>query len=616
AENNWAFDSGKEADWNIPGISTGPAELVALTARENDDEGFTNKHIEIIAEFHYELTKTNLQYRIWAYPEAPGLRVQVWLKAGHGFQSPKNMPEATLLALSTDTSLLKRCVATYSKFNSSRSGRYEKFPMMKEETSSGPVVATERFAKAALVQLVAKHGAVALVKEAPAVDSPVRVDKKTRKQREKIGWSPYRIGGFEVSANQVAVTGAGIAASDIAKNQWRQAYATWIILAKSDNAHIQQAIKRFDRFRFPFDWKKDWYIGANNWGSAENAKLGQISSQEPSILQEIEAAAEIGIELVQIDDGWQQGRTSKLDPESYPQGWSNVLSLAKANNIRLGLWQGWVQNVSISGLIHELNAGEFHAVKLDFYNTSTFNNLQKLRDIARQIHCKVEHPITINWDTTGTQSKDQGFFYGREYGNLWPENQKQHQPDHTLYRPWRVLRDAWEISHYVNLDQVQLPIQNPGRNFEEPSDASLHSHSYCTAIALMGSPNFFQELKYQTPEAKQEIREILDSYKKVRPQMAQGIVYPIGSRPDNSSWTGFQNYDEDTGRSYLLVFRERLNQEDHARIKLKVYPARVPLRVTDLLSGQTYLAPIDEEQRIKLCIPQSADFRFLECEME
>ncbi|MCG8451501.1 MAG: hypothetical protein MI725_18195, partial [Pirellulales bacterium] len=144
AENNWAFDFGKEADWNIPGISTGPAELISLTARENDDEGFTNKHIEIIAEFHYEQTKINLQYRIWAYPEAPGLRVQVWLKAGHGFQPPKNMPEATLLALSTDTSLLKRRVATYSKFNSSRSGRYEQFPMMKEETSSGPVVATER----------------------------------------------------------------------------------------------------------------------------------------------------------------------------------------------------------------------------------------------------------------------------------------------------------------------------------------------------------------------------------------------------------------------------------------------------------------------------------------
>ena len=618
AENNWTFDSGNAADWSIPGISTGPAELVALTARKNDDEGFTNRHIEIIAEFHYQQTKTNLQYRIWAYPEAPGLRVQVWLKADHGFQSSKDMPEATLLALSTDTSLLKRRVATYSKFNSSRSDRYEEFPMMREETSSGLPINAERFAKAALLQLVGKHSTVALIKEAPAVDTPVRVDPKARvqREREKVGWSPYRIGGFEVSANQVAVTGAGIAASDLVEDQWRQAYATWMILAQSDNAEIQQAIKRFDRFRFPFDWQKDWYIGANNWGSTENSKLGQLSSKEPSMLQEIEAAGEIGIELVQIDDGWQQGHTSQLDPESYPQGWGNLLSLAKAKNIQLGLWQGWVQKVSIPGLIRELNAGEFQAVKLDFYNTSTFSKLQKLRDIARQIHRGVGNAITINWDTTGTQSKDQGFFYGREYGNLWIENQKQHLPDHTLYRPWRVLRDVWEISHYVNLDQVQIPIQNPDREFSKPSDASLHSQSYCTAISLMGSPNFFQELKYLTEEARKEIRELLDVYKLVRPQMARGIVYPVGSRPDNASWTGFQNYDETTGRSYLLVFRERLNQSASQDLQLRFYRPGAPLNLTNLISGQRRKIELDDFRRVELGISKAPGFVFLECEPE
>lgn len=615
--NNWTFETSNEADWNFPGISIGPAELVSLTASENDDEGFTNKHLETIAEFYYPQAKSHLQYRIWTYPEAPGLRVQVWLKADRGFQSPKNTPEATLLALSTDTSLLERRIATYSKFNSSRSGRYEQFPMMKEETSSGTVVATERFAKAALLQLVAKHGALALVKEAPAIDSPVRADMKTRKRMEKIGWSPYRIGGFGVSANQVAVTGAGIAAGDIVENQWRQAYATWLILSEPSNHQLQLAVKRFDRCRFPFDWKRDWYIGANNWGSTSNAKLGQISSKEPSILQEIKAAAEMGIELVQIDDGWQQGtHTSKLDPEAYPQGWSNVLSLAKANSIHLGLWQGWVQKVSIPRLVHELNAGEFRAVKLDFYNTSTFNKLQELRDIARQINHSVEHAITINWDTTGTQSKDQGFFYGREYGNLWPENQKQHQPDHTLYRPWRVLRDAWELSHYVNLDQVQLPIQNPDRDFEAPSDASLHSQSYCTAITLMGSPNFFQELKYQTVDARREIRKLLDVYKLVRPQMAQGIVYPIGNRPDNASWTGFQNYDEATGRSYLLIFRERLNRDATKELQLNFYRPETQFEVEDLLSGHTYKTKLDKKHRIEIGISKAAGFAFLKCEPE
>ncbi len=611
----WAFDVNNKADWDIPGVTVGPAKLVTLTANENDDDGFTNKHLEVVVEFYYEQSKTHLQYRVWAYPKAPGLRVQIWLKAAGGFQPAEFRDEARVFSLHTAVSRFRRGVATYSKHNSGRAGRFEQFPMMKEEASSGPLTTTKRYEKAGLLKLLSDDSTLLVVKEAPAIDSPVRVDEQARKQRERerIGWSPYRIGGFEISANRVAVTGAGIAASDLVQNQWRQAYATWLVIADANETQQQLAVKRYDRYRFPFDWKRDWYIGANNWGSTSNARLGQISSKEPSILKEIEAAYEMGIEMVQIDDGWQSGMSSKLNPRAYPQGWTNVRTLAEERSIRLGLWQGWVQKVSVPRLIDELNAGEFKAVKLDFYNTSSFDKLQQMRDIARQIHQSVNNPIVINWDTTGTQSKDQGFFYGREYGNLWIENQKEHMPDHTLYRPWRVLRDAWDLSHYVNLDQIQIPIQNPDRLFANPSDASLHSQSYCTAIGLMGSPNFFQELKYQTTQARHEIRALLDIYKRARPEMAQGIVYPIGDRPKNGSWTGFQNYEPSTQSGYLTVFRELHNNSSTHKLDLRFIAGR-EIRVTNLLTGQRKSLTVGPKGELDLEIPEAPGFLFLKYE--
>ncbi len=612
---SWAFENGPPADWHVPGVTEGPAELVALTTGEHDDAGFTHKHLQVVAEYRYPQTHTRVRYHIWAYPGAPGLRAQLWLKADEGFEPADQNAEASLLTLPVKTADVERHAATYSKFNSARAGRFEQFPMMKRVVVRGAPAETERHDKAALLKLAGSGSALVLVKESPAVDSPVRTDSKLLKNMAKRGWSPYRIGGFEVTAGRVSVTGAGIAGGDLSADEWRQAYATWLVVAGPGDTAAQRAIKSFDRHRYPFVPKRDWYIGANNWGSTPNAKLGQISSKEPSMLKEIEAAGEMGIEMVQIDDGWQKGtHTSELDPEAYPQRWENVKALAKARGVELGLWQGWPQQVDIPQLIAELNDGDFAAVKLDFYNTSTFDRLQRMRDIARQIHREVKHPIVINWDITGTQSKDHGFFYGREYGNLWYENQKQHPPDHVLYFPWRVLRDAWEIAHYVNLDQVQVPIQNPDRTYAEPSDAPRHSQGYCVAIGLMGSPNFFQELKYLTPEARKEIKALLDVYKRARPDMAKGLTYPIGDRPDNASWTGFQNHDEATGVSHLLIFRERLNKESLARVKLRFYPPNTSLVITDLITGHTSTLAVDSKGQVTFTIREAPGFLFLKSE--
>jgi hypothetical protein len=71
---------GAECDWSNSELIRGgrQAEMVKLTAREHDDEGFTSRLLEVAAEIAYPEAGVTVRYAIWAYPEAGGLRTQLF----------------------------------------------------------------------------------------------------------------------------------------------------------------------------------------------------------------------------------------------------------------------------------------------------------------------------------------------------------------------------------------------------------------------------------------------------------------------------------------------------------------------------------------------------------
>lgn len=75
-------DIPEKVDWKLPGILNHNAtgQLISLSANTADDQGFTNEYLEISAEFDYPEQGIRLKYVIWAYPDAPGLRTQLFLK--------------------------------------------------------------------------------------------------------------------------------------------------------------------------------------------------------------------------------------------------------------------------------------------------------------------------------------------------------------------------------------------------------------------------------------------------------------------------------------------------------------------------------------------------------
>lgn len=134
------------------------------------------------------------------------------------------------------------------------------------------------------------------------------------------------------------------------------------------------------------------------------------------------------------------------------------------------------------------------------------------------------------------------------------------------------------------------------------------------AIALMGLPLFFLSTKNFGAQAKTEVRSLLARYRQHRHAMAAGIVHPIGRKPDNASWCGFQSHLESENSGYLLIFRERCNPESEQSIRLGWVRA-CGLELTDLLRHQSRHVECREDGAIPLVIASAPDFLFLRYEV-
>ena len=172
----------------------------------------------------------------------------------------------------------------------------------------------------------------------------------------------------------------------------------------------------------------------------------------------------------------------------------------------------------------------------------------------------------------------------------------------------------WKASKYINLNKVQISIQNIDRTDKQLSNACYYNHPYSVAIALMGCPVFFQETHYYSDEAREQIRSFLNIYKQVRHEMFKGFVFPIGDKPNDKNWTGFQNHNPENDSGYLLIFRELNNEDKNKDISLH-FISEKRIRMKNLISGDSFTVKSDNQGKINITIENPAEFLYLKYEM-
>lgn len=577
-------------DWNFRWMTSGkPVKLVAVKVEKDNDEGFAGDFIRTRLEFQYPVSGIGLLYDIWTIPGAPGFRTQISLKKSIGTDPVPEFTEGKVEQLQLDPSF--RTVRAVGYFNDTQHRNKTETPVLKEEDF--PLKKLLDINWANVLMALNNEGGLILVKEShKCVNQP-----------------GVNTGDFKISPSGIAVSGAGLDSAHLSV-KYQPCWATWSIVYKGDRDQAGLALRQFDRNRYPIDPTRDVYIMSNTWGSEDSGANSKYASREENILREIETANELGIDLLQIDDGWQgtdyknwkpvrkavyfnnREGSGKIIPNGaeysvYPGGWVNVRQAAQEKGIDLGLWAAWT--IPYEDLVWNFKQGGFRTFKLDFSNLKTYDILHEFENRVRKFILETGHKVRVNWDVTENAARI-GYFFGREYGNIYLENRKPEFPENVIYHPSLVLRDAWHVSKYTNLNKFQITYQNPDRVDREASDAYLHGHDYCLAITLMGSPIFFQEVHLLSQNARQILKPLIETYKSVRDEMYKGYVLPIGNEPDNNSWTGFQNYNPETYGGYLTIFRELNNPDNKKSFSLK-FASGKKVFFENLLSGETFEAP-------------------------
>jgi hypothetical protein len=421
----------------------------------------------------------------------------------------------------------------------------------------------------------------------------------------------HNTGSYYSGPGGLAITGWGLTPSEIIKERFRECWATWTIVWTNGNDGMQLAIKQFDRARYPVFPDRDMFILNNTWGPADPD--GARFTEEDYLMKEIPALAKLGVEVIQIDDGWQKGEgrynEAKGFSPRYKNGWKDIKAEADKYGLRFGLWvtARYSTTEELNKNVDELG---FISWKVDFdqlTNRADYEDrTRKYREVMKHSWMKTQFTLCPEYD-----DPRYGWYYCKEYGSIYFQNIQESLPAHLTMVPYQVLRQHWLMARYFNSNKLQVMLQNPKRSNSERSDGPLHSHSYCFAMGVPFVPCFFQSAQYLDSAGQEELKAFIALYKKNRGDIFNCYTFPVGDKPDNQSWSGFQMLnDNDPAKNYILLFRELHNMENQKMVQLK-FVAGKTIRISDVESGKSRLQKVPGSGNIEFEIKNPGDYLFL-----
>ena len=620
------LESGKEwckiksihsSDWNLPmRIENGTkGELIEINCIETDDEKFTSEHLLVSALFHYECG-LDIRFLVRVYPNAPGLLTALEVKSDTTFSIegiPEDISTYKYYGSNQPVKIARNefIPVDFSQPNKRKywgiynnpGNRVNTQDMVQEKVITGyPLFQDEQNTWAnGLVVETGNEGLIVL--------------KESNKTVNKYG---HQTGSFFCTPNGLEVTGWGLKPSEIS-SEFKRTWATWSILYAGWEDEMELALKAFDRTRYPVNLDMDMHILIDTWGSDwQNGDYEKIYGRENSefsvIEKEIESASDLGIDIVRIDDGWQEGKTKSYNswhPNThvgYDAHWEKTKKLSDEYDVRIGLWAA-VRYISEEELLinqKELGVAtwKFDFDKLEDHDAFA-NRVKGIRDFIK----KTDNSTQTSWCPEYDDQRYGWYSPVRECGPMYFQNIQNNLPNHLVYVPYVTLRHHWMMAKYYNMNDLQCHWQNPSRTNPQFSDANQHSQSYCALSAFMAAPSCFMLTQLLQPQERDELREIISLYKQNRKEIWESYVFPIGDEPNNASWTGFQIYHPEKKTGYLMVFRELHNNELSREIELR-FLKNENIELTDLETNRSSIVQM-QGRTLDFKINKAAGYKFL-----
>lgn len=379
----------------------------------------------------------------------------------------------------------------------------------------------------------------------------------------------------------------------------------------------------------PYKEGRDGVFLSNTWGGG----FRDAHVNETFLLKEISAAAEIGVEVVEIDDGWQKGRSMNSvlsngkgvwngywaadpqfwepDPVRFPNGFTPLITAAKASGLKLGLWYGpdssndaanWRKDLARLMAYYKEGIPYF---KIDSMKSLSAKSLSRQRALFDALLAESRGEIVVDLDVTAEIRP--GYFGLMGAGTIFVENR---YPSRHRYWPHHTLRNLWSLAEVIDPVRLRMEVANPDSGAELYEDDPLAPATYrmdtLFASVMLSSPLGWFENSGLSAERKAQLSPLVSVWKTHRTALHTGWTFPVGARPDGVSWTGFVTKTADNAAIYVLFFRE-LNANEGYTFDLTPYlPAGYRLGEAELLGGRGTIKSSTAALRVE--IPALRDF--------
>lgn len=390
------------------------------------------------------------------------------------------------------------------------------------------------------------------------------------------------------SSAQFSVCGSGIDYQNLSPAGFTAGYPVTVALCAPGNAaHTARMVYTADCGGFmPF-------IMSNTWGDRSQDK----AVCEAFLMREIDCARRLGVDIVQIDDGWQKGRSANSaiaqsdvwnggfydrDPEfwtpdtdKFPGGFGPLCRYAYERGIALGLWfspdahndyANWQRDAEV--LLGFFNMYGIRHFKLDGMHITSKTGEKNFLRMCFRLMMESEGRIALQMDITNDLRP--GWFYEKDLGTLFVENR---YTDWGNYFPHNTLRNLWQTAKYIPAQKMLYEVLNLRRNADryllpdgtpDPLAPDGYDADYVFASVMVSNPLIWCEMQNLSEDDSAALSAIIAEYKLRREDFVE--VIPAGACPDGFSLTGF--YIRGIEHDYYIGLRED-SEDDTVRIPVE-----------------------------------------------
>jgi len=397
-----------------------------------------------------------------------------------------------------------------------------------------------------------------------------------------------------------------------------------------------RALRDFQRSLRPYVKGRDGLFLSNTWGDSN----GDSRISADFLEKEIAAGAEIGVDVIQVDDGWQKGRSSNSttagqkpkqrvwsnfrtadphfwdpDPVRFPKGLKPLADAAKAKGMQFGIWFGpdsenecafWQEDADC--LIDFWKTCGIRYFKIDSMKSMTPLSLARQRAFFDRMLTASAADMTFDLDVTAQIRP--GYFGLPDIGPLFVEN--RYCKNHNFW-PHLTLRNMWKLCEVIDPVRLRMEVNNveiwPDRYGDDPLRPNRYSADTLFAAVMAGSPLGWFENSGLSEKAKAALKPLVARWKLERERMHTGLTVPVGAAPDGYSWTGFAIQAADGKGGYLILFRE-LDPSSGYTIDVKEILGGVTK--AEVIGGRGTARAADG--KVTVDVPAKPDFVWVKCE--